>query len=61
MKNRRKHLNEIGLDKKGNKNWKFTIVCNALFHLDRTKYYEIYEMQAFFCKHYHGIHKILRK
>ena len=48
MKNRRKHFNKIGLDKKGNKNWKSKIVCNALFHLDKTKYFEIYEMQVIF-------------
>ena len=40
-------LYKIGLDKNGNKNWKSKIVFNALLHLDKTKYYEIYEMQMF--------------
>ena len=40
-------LYEIGLDKKGNKNWKSKIIFNALLHLGKTKYYEIYEMQMF--------------
>ena len=47
MKNRRKHFNKIGLDKKGNKNWKSKIIFNALLHLDKMKYHEIYEMQMF--------------
>ena len=59
MKNRRKHFNKIGLDKKGNKNWKSKIVCNALLHLEKTKYYEIYDMQMFFYT-YRSIHQISR-
>ena len=53
-------LYEIGLDKNGNKNWKSKIVFNALLHLDKTKYYEIYEMQMF-CYKYHGIHQIVTR
>ena len=30
-------LYKIGLDKKGNKNWKSKIVCNALLHLEKNE------------------------